>query len=77
MTSNPFLKKAFVFTFSFCLALSASLAQSAGSITGKVIDGKTKEALEYAAVTVSRTADSSKVVGAISNQSGDFKLNNI
>lgn len=75
MTFQVFTKSIFAFAFGFCLILNAARAQS-GVIRGKVVDGKTKEPLEYAAITIS-TNDSLKVVGAISNQAGEFTLSKI
>jgi len=56
--------------------LSTSRAQSNGSITGRILD-RSSQPLEYAAITIVSKIDSTKRLGAISGQSGDFTLKNI
>lgn len=64
--------------FFLCVHLSGlASAQAPGSVSGKVLDGKNKQPLEYAAITVISKGNSTKVVGAITNPSGDFILKNI
>ena len=52
-------------------------AQDIGTITGQVSDLMTREVLEYASVAIYKTNDSSLVTGVITNQSGNFKIENL
>tara|TARA_R110001583_G_scaffold311_8_gene2832 strand:+ start:103 stop:2511 length:2409 start_codon:yes stop_codon:yes gene_type:complete len=47
-------------------------AQNIGSITGKVIDGKTREVLPYVTIIVAGTT-----IGTSTNENGEFSLNNV
>ncbi|MGB4775368.1 MAG: TonB-dependent receptor [Daejeonella sp.] len=60
------------------LLLSTKLfAQQTASLTGKLIETKTNAPLEYAAIVLSDPADSSKRIGGITNQQGEFNFKDI
>jgi uncharacterized surface anchored protein len=65
----------------FCtITIAASAAeneQSAGEITGKIIDEKSKDPISYASVILLSACDSTLIAGAISDENGDFRLNNL
>jgi outer membrane receptor protein involved in Fe transport len=48
-----------------------------GKVTGKIIDSDTKEAMEYANVSIFRKQDSKLVTGSITNASGAFVIENL
>jgi len=57
-----------------CVLSTKVFAQNAGSISGKIIDGKTSQPLEYAGIILSGKADSTKKIGVVSNNSGLFTI---
>jgi outer membrane receptor protein involved in Fe transport len=48
-----------------------------GKIKGKIVDGETKEVMEYANVAVYNKQDSKLVTGGITNASGNFEINGL
>ena len=48
-----------------------------GKVTGKVSDGKSGNAVEYATITLHKTSDSSLVGGATSGTNGGFEIKNV
>ncbi|MDN3586966.1 outer membrane beta-barrel protein [Pedobacter aquatilis] len=52
-------------------------AQQAGSITGKIIDEKTAQPLEYAGVILTSKKDSTKKIGVVSNSLGEFLFTDV
>ncbi len=62
----------------FAVCIANIYAQNAKStITGKVLDAKSKEMLPYVAVAVLQTKDSSIIDGGITNENGEFTIGNI
>ncbi|MGZ4035103.1 MAG: outer membrane beta-barrel protein [Bacteroidia bacterium] len=61
------------------LGIFQSLAQnaSAGSISGTMLDSKTSQAIEYGAVAVLKTSDSTIAGGAVSDENGNFKIESL
>ncbi|MBO3099733.1 TonB-dependent receptor domain-containing protein [Gelidibacter pelagius] len=68
-----------VITLFFFTALSYSaLAQAPKtSISGKVIDSTTQEAIYYATISLHPVADASKLNGTIADEKGSFSLDNL
>lgn len=60
-----------------CILSTKVFAQQAGNITGKIIDEKTNQPLEYAGVILSSKKDSTKKVGVVSNALGEFVFKNV
>jgi outer membrane receptor protein involved in Fe transport len=48
-----------------------------GKIKGKIVDGETKEVMEYANVAVYNQQDSKLVTGGITNESGNFEISGL
>jgi ferric enterobactin receptor len=65
------MKNLLLFTFSL---LSFKLNAQNGGIAGQVSDELTSVPLEYASVSVNKTADSSLVTGVISDIRGKFNI---
>lgn len=61
----------------FVMAALAAGAQKNCKITGKIVDGKTGSAVEYATVSVLRPGDSSMVNGSIAGANGSFSVNGL
>lgn len=59
-----------------CINLSV-FAQQNLSISGKVKDNQTKQAMEYATVSLYKQADSSLITGLVTNADGKFTLENL
>ena len=51
---------------------AAAQAQNTGKVTGKVIDGKGGEPIEYATVALLKVADSSMANGTVTAENGSF-----
>lgn len=64
-----FLAVGFIFSLS-----AAAQSQSGGTISGKLIDGETQEAISLANVRVLKQADSTFVVGKASDTDGTFSI---
>jgi hypothetical protein len=64
------------FTFLFLSFASLLSAQNA-TLNGKLVDETTKEAIEYATITVKADNQDSKVLGGKSTQNGQFSIKNI
>lgn len=72
------IKQQFATLFFLLLGLYSDASEnSKGSIQGKVSDRITKEPLEYVNVALYRSTDSSLFSGGITNQAGEFNLQNI
>ncbi|WP_199117670.1 outer membrane beta-barrel family protein [Pedobacter sp. ASV28] len=72
---NKLVQKLLFFTILF--AASISLAQAQGTVTGKVLNGQDRSAIDYASIAIKKLSDSS-VVGATSTASnGTFSISNI
>ncbi len=67
-------QKIFFFLFSF---ISSSVFSQTASVSGKLIDAETDDAIRFATVTLNNLTDSSFATGAISDESGNFNLQNI
>ena len=48
-----------------------------GVITGKVLDAATKQAIEFATISIVRVRDSSVVTGGITDKQGVFTINEV
>lgn len=61
------------------LILSAAIqaAEEAGIVMGKIIDAKTKEALEFVTVGVRKQGTTALVKGVVTGESGNFVLNGL
>ena len=66
-----FLSGILLLVISIC---SYAASGELGVIKGKVIDSKTKEALQFVNVTVKTKANASLVKGGVTDQSGEFVL---
>lgn len=71
ITSQP-MSKAYLLSIFFLGILSNAWGQKT-AFSGKVMDGITKQPLEYATVTL-LGSDSSIISGALTNTAGDFKI---
>lgn len=60
-----------------CVLSTKVFAQGAGAISGKIIDGKTNDPLEYVGVVLASKADSTKKVGVVSDKSGLFSFSGL
>ena len=72
---NTFLRITLV--FSFLLTSYFADAQINGTVTGKVISGKDKSAVDYASIAVKRLSDSTNVGATSTSASGTFTFNNL
>jgi hypothetical protein len=72
---NNFLQKT-IFIF-FLFAASIANAQTTGSASGKILNGKDKSAVDYASVAVKRVSDSTVVGGANTSATGTFTISNL
>jgi outer membrane receptor protein involved in Fe transport len=65
-----------VLGIAFCLILNAQPGNAQGvaklKVTGKIVDGQTSSPLGYASIRLFKTADSSFVSGAITDETGGF-----
>jgi outer membrane receptor protein involved in Fe transport len=52
-------------------------SQGVGVVKGKITDGQTGQAVEYSSVVVYKAADSTMAGGAISDEKGAFKIENL
>lgn len=70
------LKHKYVLLLLALLTYTAGFAQSAGKflVKGKVMDAQTNTALSYATIRIFKSADSTLVTGAISNDQGLFSI---
>jgi hypothetical protein len=66
-----------IFSILTFVAYAAENEQSAGEITGKIIDEKSKDPVSYASVILLSACDSTLIARTISDESGDFRLNNL
>ena len=64
------------FVLIFFLASSLSLAQK-GQVIGKVVDNQSKASISYATISLLHFGDSSLLKGVISDEKGEFKIENI
>ena len=64
----------FIVSFPFLLFSQQESKDFKGSISGKIVDADSQEALEYATITVFFQQDSSIVTGDISTQDGSFSF---
>ena len=60
-----------------CVLSTKVFAQGGGAISGKIIDAKTNDPLEYVGVVLASKADSTKKVGVVSDQSGLFSFSGL
>lgn len=67
----------FIFLFLVCLPLAGALAQSNGSIKGKLIDSTSKQSLKDASVTLLDPADSTVESMGLSRVDGYFSFSNL
>lgn len=67
----------FIFLFLVCLPLAGALAQSNGSIKGKLIDSTSKQSLKDASVTLLDPADSTVESMGLSRTDGSFSFSNL
>jgi hypothetical protein len=64
-----------IFTLAvFVISLQGVNAQTSHEVTGKLIDGKNNQPVPYASVSLFRIADQKLVGGALSDDSGQFRL---
>ncbi len=56
---------------------SFSVFSQTASVSGNLIDAETNAAVQFATVTLNKETDSSFITGAISDESGNFNLQNI
>lgn len=66
-----------VYLLSFSSAGAAVVKPNTGRIHGKIIDGKTKKALDYVAVSLLAADKDSLITGMLSESNGDFSFDNI
>ncbi|MGZ3891758.1 MAG: TonB-dependent receptor domain-containing protein, partial [Mucilaginibacter sp.] len=64
-----------------CISLAASASANddiiKGQITGKITDSVTKAPVSYATISIFKAGSASPFNGVVSNDSGDFSLNNV
>ncbi|MDQ0969623.1 hypothetical protein QFZ20_005026 [Flavobacterium sp. W4I14] len=58
-----------------CVLSTKAFAQQAGNISGKIIEGKTNQPIEYVGIILSGKTDSAKKVGVVTNKAGEFSFN--
>ncbi|WP_412466157.1 outer membrane beta-barrel protein [Pedobacter sp. KLB.chiD] len=58
-----------------CILSTKVFAQQSGNVNGKIIDRKTDQPIEYAGIILSNKTDSTKKVGVVTNQAGEFSFN--
>lgn len=69
--------------FSLCMLMlgivlhAQNTAPKIGTVQGKVIDATTNEAIPYATIVIKSKADQKVLTGAISDDGGNFSINNI
>lgn len=66
---KPFLSLAFFFCW-----LASAIAQGQPAVIGKVIDRQSGQALPYASVALSRSADSTLLSGVLTDEKGGFRF---
>lgn len=62
------------FIFIFCCFTTAAIAQTSGTITGRITDAETGDPLEYATISLFSQSDSSLVNGTTTDPEGSFTL---
>ncbi len=70
------MKRIFVAIISL-LVFSSAFAQSKSTVAGKVLEAGTQKPIEFAAVTLTLQNDSSIITGAITDQEGKFKMEEV
>jgi outer membrane receptor protein involved in Fe transport len=80
------MKRIFTLIILFCAALSANAqfgvgggggSTIVGKISGTVVDSITKKPLDYATVSLFRSGGKAPITGALTDEKGNFKLNNV
>lgn len=71
-----------IITLLFSLFVNAQVPAGAGAavvgrISGKVIDSLTKKPIDYATITIYRSGDKAPLNGSVTDEKGEFKLDNI
>lgn len=72
---NNFLQKTIFIALLFIGSVAS--AQTAGTVTGKVINSKDKSPVDYASVAIKKLSDSSTVGGTNTNATGTFTINGL
>jgi polyhydroxyalkanoate synthesis regulator phasin len=65
-----------IILFAFTLQSFAG-EETAGKLTGKVIDKQSKQPISYATISIVNVLDSSVVTGVISNENGGFQIDDL
>ncbi|WP_316739709.1 TonB-dependent receptor [Pedobacter aquatilis] len=60
-----------------CFLSTKTFAQLNGNVTGKILDEKTAQPLEYAGIVLTNKKDSTKKIGAVSDSAGEFILKDV
>jgi hypothetical protein len=74
------MNKALLSFFTILLFLSVNhiaVAQSTGTVKAQIVNSKSREAVEFATVTVVKAADSVTVTNAMTSQTGQVAFNNL
>lgn len=79
------MKRFYILIALFCFALSAQAqfgvggggATTTGRISGTIIDSLTKKPMDYASVGLYRSGGKSPITGVVTDDKGNFKLDNI
>jgi len=58
-----------------CVLSTKVFAQRMGNINGKILDGKTNQPIEYVGIILSNKTDSTKKIGVVTNNAGEFSFN--
>lgn len=58
-----------------CILSTKVFAQRMGNINGKILDGKTNQPIEYVGIILSNKTDSTKKIGVVTNNAGEFSFN--
>ncbi|NCD71143.1 outer membrane beta-barrel family protein [Mucilaginibacter agri] len=66
-----------LFILNILISFQAFSQNAKGRISGKIIDGATKQAVDYATVSVFKTGSTSPFNGASSDAKGNFNISNI
>lgn len=79
------MKRFYILIALFCFALSAQAQfgvggggpTTTGRISGTIIDSLTKKPMDYASVGLYRSGGKSPITGVVTDEKGNFKLDNI
>jgi iron complex outermembrane recepter protein len=71
---TEFFKKIFILSISFLTFILIPEISAAQTITGKVVDGRSGQPLEFSNVSLLEVSDSSMVTGTVVDMKGSFRM---